>query len=185
MASKSTLNLRNLQALGAERLAELLIELSTGDAALKRRLRMELAGAHSPAELAREIRKRLASIARSQSFIDWRGVRAMARDLDTQRQAIVGKVAKEDPREALELVWRFMALARPIFERSDDSSGTIIGVFRDACEDIGELALEARMDPVDLADRVYTRPWSQTTTANMTAWSALLRPRWDRLGWST
>ncbi len=155
MASKSTLNPRNLQALGAERLAELLIELSTGDAALKRRLRMELAGAESPAELAREIRKRLASIARSQSFIDWRGVRAMARDLDTQRQAIVGKVAKEDPREALELLWRFMALARSIFERSDDSSGTIIGVFRDACEDIGELALEARMDPVDLADRVY------------------------------
>src|SRR6188472_1886654 len=64
MASKTTLNAKNLEQLGAERLAELLIEISAGDAAIKRRLRLELAGAASPAEAAREIRKRLASIAR-------------------------------------------------------------------------------------------------------------------------
>ncbi|WP_176559504.1 DUF6880 family protein, partial [Rubellimicrobium roseum] len=44
MAAKTTLNAKNLEALGAPRLAELLIELSTGDAAAKRRLRLELAG---------------------------------------------------------------------------------------------------------------------------------------------
>ena len=33
MASKSTLNAKNLEALGTERLAQLLIEISTGDAA--------------------------------------------------------------------------------------------------------------------------------------------------------
>ena len=154
MASKTTLNAKNLEALGAERLAELLMELGTGDAALKRRLRMELA-AEDPGELAKEIRKRLTSIARSQSFIDWRGVRGVANDLETQRQAIVEKVAKADPGEAFELLWRFMALATSIFERSDDGSGTIIGVFHDACEDIGEVAVLAKIDPVDLADRVY------------------------------
>ena len=31
MASKSTLNVKNLEALGAERLAKLLIDISTGD----------------------------------------------------------------------------------------------------------------------------------------------------------
>ena len=65
MASKSTLNASNLEALGAERLAELLIEISTGNASAKRRLRMELAGSRSPAELAKEVRKRLTTIARS------------------------------------------------------------------------------------------------------------------------
>lgn len=39
MVAKSTLNSKNLEALGAERLAELLIELSAGNAAAKRRLR--------------------------------------------------------------------------------------------------------------------------------------------------
>ena len=155
MASKKTLNAKNLEALGVERLAELLIEISTGDAAAKRRLRMELAAAQSPADLAKEVRKHLTSIARSQSFIDWRSVRAIANDLDTQRRAIVEQVAKADAREALELLWRFMSLAKSIFERCDDGSGTIIGVFHDACSDIGNVAVEARVDPIDFADQVY------------------------------
>lgn len=154
MASKKTLNAKNLEALGAERLAGLLMELGTGDAALKRRLRMELA-AEDPGELARQIRKRLTSIDRSRSFIDWRGARGLAKDLDTQRQAIVEKVAKAEPGEALELLWRFMALATSIFERSDDGGGAIIGVFHEACENIGEVAVSAKVDPADLADRVY------------------------------
>lgn len=155
MASKTTLNAQNLESLGSERLAELLIEISTGDAAAKRRLRMELAGERSSGELAKEIRKRLTSIARSKSFIDWRSVRAIASDLETQRQAIVEKVAKADPKEALELLWRFMALATSIFERSDDGSGTIIGVFHNACEAIGHVAVFAKADPISFADRVY------------------------------
>ena len=59
MASKKTLNAKNVEALGAQRLAELLIEISNGDAAAKRRLRLELAGAESSAEVAKEVRKRL------------------------------------------------------------------------------------------------------------------------------
>ena len=69
MASKSTLNAKNLEALGAERLAQLLIEISTGDAAAKRRLRLALAGTHGPKEAAREITKRLTSIARARAFV--------------------------------------------------------------------------------------------------------------------
>ena len=68
MAAKTTVNAKNLEALGLERLAELLIEISAGNAAAKRRLRVELAGAQSPAELARELRKRFTTIARSRSF---------------------------------------------------------------------------------------------------------------------
>ena len=45
MASKQTLNAKNLEALGAEKLSEMLMDLSKGNAAAKRRLRLELAGA--------------------------------------------------------------------------------------------------------------------------------------------
>ncbi len=58
---------KNLEALGVERLAELLIEISTGNANHKRRLRMELVGNASGVELAREVRKRLGSIARAKA----------------------------------------------------------------------------------------------------------------------
>jgi hypothetical protein len=70
MASKSTLNARNLEALGAERLAALLIEICNGNAAAKRRLRLELAGNQGPGELAKQVRKRLTTIARSRAYVD-------------------------------------------------------------------------------------------------------------------
>ena len=67
--SKKTLNTVNLAALGAERLAELLIEVSTGSADMKRRLRLELSHNLGPAELARDVRKRLVTIRRAKSYV--------------------------------------------------------------------------------------------------------------------
>ena len=53
MAAQTTLNAKNLETLGPKRLAELLIEISSGNAAAKRRLRLELAGARSAGELGK------------------------------------------------------------------------------------------------------------------------------------
>lgn len=155
MASKTTLNAKNLEALGAARLADLLLEVSSGNAATKRRLRIELAEAAGPAEVAREVRKRLTTIAKARFFVDWHRQAAFVADLDAQRDAIVGKVAKENPGEALELMWRFMALAESAFHRCDDSNGRVGDVFRTACDEIGPLANAARPDPVALADRTF------------------------------
>ena len=155
MALKTTLNATDLEALGAERLAELLIEISTGDAAIKRRLRLELASTQSPKEVAREVRKRLTSIARSRSFVDWQTRKALVNDLGTQRRAIVDKVAPEDPTEALDLMWRFTELAESVFDRCDDSSGTVIGVFHDPAPSCRHCR-RGWADPTALADRAFT-----------------------------
>ncbi len=53
MASGKTLNAPNLGVLGAAQLAELLIEISKGNAAAQRRLRLALAGSAGAAEAAR------------------------------------------------------------------------------------------------------------------------------------
>src|SRR5215469_7822476 len=155
MAAKTTLNAKNLETLGRKRLAELLIEISSGNAAAKRRLRLELAGARSPGELAMEVRKRLTVIARSRSFVDWQGIRSLVDDLEAQRRAIVETVARADPEKAYDLLWRFMALAPSVLERCDDSSGNVIGVFREACRDIGDVAPKTKGDPAPLADRAF------------------------------
>ena len=153
--TKTTLNPKNLQALGAKRLAELLIEISSGDPVSGRRLRLELAGAQSAGELGRAVRKRIDTLARSRSFLEWQGVRALAEDLETQRGAITDKIAKMDPKDALDLLWKFMALAPAVFERCDDSNGRVISVFHQACSDMREIALRAKVDPVSLADQVF------------------------------
>lgn len=155
MAAKKALNAKSLEALGAERLAELLIEVSDANPAVKRRLRLEVAGTQSPGAVAKEVRKRLAAIARSRSFIDWQNIRTFADDLDMQRRAISGQLAKADPAEALDLTWQFLALASSIHERCDDSSGIVGDVFRAAVRDLGEIAVAAKPSPESLADRAF------------------------------
>lgn len=155
MASNKTLNASNLEALGAARLAALLMEISEGNAAAKRRLRLELAGARSPAELVKEIRKRLPTIARSRSFVDWQNRKVLVDDLEAQRRAIADHVAKSMPAEGLELMWRFLDLASPVLGRCDDSNGTISGIFQTAVGDLGEIARSTRTDPKQLGDQVF------------------------------
>jgi hypothetical protein len=155
MASKTTLNAKNLKALGAARLSELLIEVTKGDAEAKRRLRFELAGNQSAAEVAREVRKRLTTIGRSQSFVDWHKAKALVKDLNLQRSTIVSKIAKDEPQEALELMWRFMGLAGSVVERCDDSGGALIYVFHEACAELGKIAVAASREPTALADQVF------------------------------
>ena len=152
MASKTTLNEKNLETLGAARLAELLIEISTGSAVAKRRLRLELAGAQSPKEAGREVAKRLTSIARARSFVNWKNRKPLVTDLESQLRAIKEQIAPADPVEGLALLWRFMQVATPLFERCDDSSGIVIGVFHDACALLGEIALVAGTPHEVLAD---------------------------------
>ena len=156
MAAKTTLNAKNLEALGAQRLSELLIEISTGSAAHKRRLRIELAGDQSNAEVAREVRKRLGSIARARTVINWRKVKTVKVDLETQRSTIVNVVAADDPKEAFDLIWQFLALADSIFERSSDSSITLIQIFHQACTDAGVIAKSSAMNIDALADKICT-----------------------------
>lgn len=153
--SKRTLNRINLEALGAEKLADLLMEVSTGSAEIKRRLRLELSYNLGASELAREFRKRLVALRKSTSFVGWRKRKALVKDLDTQVMMIVEKIAPEDPTSAFDLLWQFIELAPSIYERVDDSRGDVGDVFRGAIAQFEEIAPRALMDPEALASRVW------------------------------
>lgn len=155
MVSTKTLNAKNLEALGSERLAVLLMEVAAGDAATKRRLRLALAGEAGPSDAAREIAKRFSAITKARSFIDWHKVKPLAADLAAQHGAIMDLVAPHDPGAALDLLWRLAACAEPVFARSDDGSGRLADVFRAAVDDFGPVARAARIDPATLAERAF------------------------------
>ena len=162
MAAKTALNEKNLRALGVERLAKLVLEMSTGDAALKRQARSALLEQAGGDALANEMRKRFLKIRQSSSFVDWNKQHAFFNDLERQHTIIIEKIAPNNPTTALELMWQFLELAGPVHEQTDDSDGSFGEIFREACSDLGPLMTAAKSDPIALAKQVF----STAVTAN-------------------
>ena len=154
MANKTSLNAKNLEALGTARLAELLMDLCQGNAAAKRALRLALAEQGGAADVAQQVRKRLATIARSGSWLDKRRRDELLADLERQRQAIVGSIASHDGELAMELLWRFLDLAESLLDRCDDSDEAALGLFHLVSADLGRVACLAQPAPATLADQV-------------------------------
>jgi hypothetical protein len=152
MAAKRTLNARNLETLGASALAELLIEVSAGNAVIQRRLRLALAAAGGAEGAAQEVRKRLATIGRSSTFIDSAKRKALLQDLEAQQQAIRGPIASADPALAVELQVRLLELSEGVLDRSSDSTGAVIGLFQRGVKVLATLAEAAGTSPESLVD---------------------------------
>lgn len=154
MASPKTLNAKNLEALGAPRLAELVMALVQGSAALKREARAALLEASGSEALAAEVRKRLATIKRSRSYINWKKRKTVLRDLAQQQEIITARIAPTDPKLAYDLLWQFIELSTPLYERTDDAA--VFGELFDASvAALGPLAVAAKPEKKAIADRVF------------------------------
>ena len=136
VASLKRVNAENLKALGAQRLADMLIAAAAGRPELKRHLRMELAAAQGAEHLAIEVDKRLASLETSQSKVSWRQRRSFLKDFEGLRALIAGRLAELDPPMALARLWVFMSLARNLDRRVHDREGELAAVFARGAGDI-------------------------------------------------
>ena len=79
-------------------------------------------------------------------------MRPLARELDGLRETIAGPLAAADPRAAVTQMRLLLGLGAGVFERSDDDSGTLGEVFRQAGAALGQLwSLVEDRDPLALA----------------------------------
>ena len=147
MAAGKMLNAANLEALGAVVLAELLLEVSKGNAAAQCRLRLALAGSAGADEVARSMAKRLASIAKARTWLDWQKIKPFVAELEAQRRAIFELVAPSDPRHAFDLLWHLVSCAESVFARTDDGSSHLAPAFHASARDLGPLAQRASLLP--------------------------------------
>lgn len=154
--AKTTLNKANLERLGAEKLADLVLELVQGSAELKRQARYALSAEQGAGEIASDIRKRFAAIRKASSSIDWRKQKALVNELHGLLSMIETKVACTDANEAYELLWTFLNLLPSIYERTDDSNGSIGGTVYTAIELIEKISPSLKIDEKTLAERVFT-----------------------------
>lgn len=162
--AKKTVSAPNLAALGADRLAALLVEAAAVDASLKRRLRMELAADVGAADLAFEIDKRLIAVAASRARVSWRKRPAVLNDLRSLLRIISDRLASLDSRLALDRLVAWFDLYPGLIARVSDAKGELPVLFDAATVELAAVASAAGPDvagPI-LADALATRldPWA-------------------------
>ena len=123
-----------LQAQPASRLAAWLMDLAADDAAIEKRLRLQLA-ADDPSQL----KSALGKLLDAGGFLDYHGCLRYARRLDGLL-GVLRRRLTESPAHALELAAYALARLFRIYANSDDSSGAlgerlaeVVEVLRDAC----------------------------------------------------
>ncbi len=134
MARRGALTSENLTALGAERLAKLVLDEAGRNAAFKKLCAAALAGAQGPAAVAAVVDRRLAGLERARGFVDWDKRKAFAADLRGLLTTITDELGEPDPVAAAGRLVRFLVCADGVFERIDDSSGSIQSIFHDGAD---------------------------------------------------
>ena len=154
MVTNRKLTIETLTKLGARKLAELLIAEAAGNRRLKQ---MATSTQDGPAALGAILRRRLVTLAKSRSMLPYDKGRELIAELDGLRTTIFETIGARDSELAFELLWKFLDLHPSILERVDDSSGRVGSVFRMACDDLGPLAQQARIEPQALAATVFEK----------------------------
>ena len=87
---------------------------------------------NDPAALSKAILKRIQSVSRGRKFIDYRMNFSFARDLDLIVSDIESGLLETSPKHAFDLLNKFLATSNKVYERIDDSSGDVGGVYQNA-----------------------------------------------------
>jgi hypothetical protein len=155
MTRKAALSLDGLVALGAEKLAELILEEVEDNLAFAKRIKAALAGAQGIDAIASLIDRRLAALERARAMVDREKERAFAADLDATVDAIAGELGPRSPFQAVQRLLRFLDTHAHVFERIDDSGGRIQAVYWQASEAVPDLVQKLPLDERDwLPDRL-------------------------------
>ena len=81
MVRKAALDVETLKALGADRLARLVLEEAERDASFRKIVKAALAATKGPEAVAKLIDRRLAALEKARSVIDWQKERSFRADL--------------------------------------------------------------------------------------------------------
>jgi len=139
MARKPALSIDKMKDLGADKLAQLVLNEAERNAGFRRQVKAALAGKSGPDAIAKLIDQRLSGLERAKSFIEWDKARAFRDDLRSLTETITSELGLAAPALAIDRLLRFIATHERVFERVDDSSGSVQDVYYQAIKATGNL----------------------------------------------
>ena len=134
MARKSALNIDALAALGAEKLARLVLDEAEQNAAFRKVVSAALASSKGPDAIAKIVDRRLSALERARSFIEWDKARAFEKDLSATVKVAAEELGQASPEMAIERLLTFIATHEKVFDRVDDSHGRVQDVYYTAIQ---------------------------------------------------
>jgi hypothetical protein len=138
--AKPKISFESLEPLGLQKLAKLIVDEAEGNTAFRKTVNAALASLKGPKAIAAIIDRRLAALAKARSFVDWDKARNFAADLAATVRAITDELAPADRAMAAERLIAFIATSAQVFERVNDSSGRVQGIYEDAIVQLGTVA---------------------------------------------
>lgn len=150
MARKPALTIDKLTDLGPEKLTQLVLIEAERNTGFRRQVKAALAGKSGPEAVAKLIDRRLSGLERAKSFVDWVKARAFRDDLRSLTDNITSELGPAAPVPAIDRLLRFIATHEQVFERVDDSSGSIQDVYYLAIAAAGDLAQNLTGPEADL-----------------------------------
>ena len=148
MARNPALNIDALAALGAEKLARLVIDEAGQNAAFRKVVSAALAGSKGPEAIAKIVDRRLSALERARSFIEWDKAKAFEKDLSATVKVAAEELGDAAPVMAIDRLLRFIATHEHVFDRVDDSNGRIQDVYYEAIQVVGDLVTRLDKDAV-------------------------------------
>ena len=117
MARAKQVTADKLERLGVQHLAAILEEHAGADASLRRKLKLALSALEGGDKLAFTLEKRIHTIGRSRSFLDWEKARELAKEIDHLRTTVPGPLAERNARLAAERMCDLVGIADAVLAR--------------------------------------------------------------------
>lgn len=146
MARKSPLNIDALSALGAEKLAHLVLDEAGQNVAFRKVVSAALASRKGPDAIAKIVDRRLSALERARSFIEWDKAKAFEKDLSATVKVAAEELGQASADMAIDRLLRFVATHEQVFDRVDDSNGRMQDVYYTAIQSVGDLAVRLDSD---------------------------------------
>jgi hypothetical protein len=107
MARKTWLSLENLAALGAEKLAQLILDEAKANTPFRKKANADLAGSKGAEAVAALIDRRLSALEKARAIVAWEKEKDFAADLAATVETIVKDLGQADAAAAVERLLRF------------------------------------------------------------------------------
>lgn len=188
-ATRSRLTEAALAELGPAKLAALVLEEAQANPVFRKRVTAALASMQGPEAVAKLVERRLSSLEKARSSIDWPKIKEFEKDLAATLATILDEIGPVAPSLAFDLLLRFLADASGVFQRVLASSNHLDDLYAQAATNLGPLAerqapaeranlpervLAAANDGDSLASRMIGSMLEHASAAELETWDGLL-----------